>query len=233
MHHFKATPPDFLLKTEQVDIWHYALSPEEQKDDTVLSHHEVTRANRFHFPHHKRRFIAAHTHLRHVLAHYLNQTAASIVFTSNQYGKPEVINKLNLQFNISHSRDLIVIAVGQNNPVGIDIEYFSPRPYHGIANNLFSTQEINAYKQAPHALKMLTFFSIWSQKEAFIKACGMGLSYPTKTFTVQPLLSYQQQINDPRHQKMWSMHTFMPDIFCCGALCHSPSIKNIRYISEN
>ena len=59
--------------------------------------------------------------------------------------------------------------------MGVDIEQYSARPYEGIAKSLFSEQEFNEFKKVPPALKPAVFFHVWSQKEAFIKACGLGL----------------------------------------------------------
>ncbi|HVT62301.1 MAG TPA: 4'-phosphopantetheinyl transferase superfamily protein, partial [Legionellaceae bacterium] len=86
------------------------------------------------------------------------------------------------------------------------------------------------FSRLPTYLRTLSFFHIWTQKEAFIKACGMGLSYPTQVFhvPVKPPTS-NDRIYDPKHQRNWHMQSFMPAPACCAAVCHHPNIQTIRY----
>ena len=167
--------------------------------------------------------------MRIILARYLNTVPEKIEFQYKEHGKPEVKNLQKLQFNLSHSKDLAVLAIGKIFPMGVDIEYFSGRPYEGIAKNSFSEHEYNELMQAPKALRPAMFFHIWSQKEAFIKACGLGLSYPTKDFTVPAIMPTKQLVDDPLHNITWQMRSFMPEVACCGALCFHPTIRELRH----
>ncbi|MFI4919320.1 MAG: 4'-phosphopantetheinyl transferase superfamily protein, partial [Legionellales bacterium] len=108
-------------------------------------------------------------------------------------------------------------------------EHYSARPYEGIATLLFSAQELTEFKQVPPYLKPAVFFHVWAQKEAFIKACGLGLSYPTKDFSVPTTLPTQQSVFDSRHNLTWQLRSFMPKIACSGAVCYHPNVKEIRY----
>ena len=169
--------------------------------------------------------------MRRILARYINETPISLDFVAGQYGKPELVNAPFLQFNLSHSGDMAILAVGKDYPLGVDLEHFSARPYYGIGEHLFSKQEIQALKDAPAALTALTFFNIWTQKEAFIKACGLGLSYPTQQFDVPILSSTPQIVADTLHQRSWQIISFMPQIACCASLCYDTSIQEIRYLA--
>lgn len=152
------------------------------------------------------------------------------MFITGPQGKPALTNDLELQFNLSHSGDSALLAVGQHYPLGIDLEYFSDRPYIGIGNTLFSIEENKALNQAHPAIEPLVFFNIWAQKEAFIKASGMGLSYPTQEFTVPILSTKPEIITDALHHCTWKMQSFMPEISCCAALCFGPFVEDIRYL---
>lgn len=218
-----------ILNESRIDLWQFSLEHELNVAYQVLNAEERARGDKFYFSRHKRRFTTARTALRIILSHYLNTSPERLEFNYGAHGKPEVINSQKLQFNISHSGDLALLAVGKGFPMGVDIEQYSARPYQGIAEHLFSQQEIDEFMKVPTALKTATFFHIWSQKEAFIKACGLGLSYPTKDFTVPVSMPTQQLIQDPLHNTVWKLRSFMPQIACSGALCFHPTVKEIRH----
>lgn len=218
-----------VLNESRVDLWQFSLEEELYNAQRLLSADETERANRFYFSKHKRRFTTARATLRTILARYLNTVPERLEFTYNAQGKPSVINSQKLQFNLSHTGELAVIAVGKGFPVGVDIEHYSARPYDGIAKTLFSEQELEGFHKAPAALKPALFFHIWSQKEAFIKICGLGLSYPTKEFSVPTIFPTKQLVKDPLHNTTWQLRSFMPQIACSGALCCHPTIREIRH----
>jgi biotin-[acetyl-CoA-carboxylase] ligase BirA-like protein len=222
-------PSNFTLNDACIDIWCFPLSIEFPGAHKLLSDDENIRAKRFHFPRHQRRFTVARAVLRLILSRYLNVAPASLIFTTNKYGKPLLVNDPSWHFNISHSGEMALLAVSKHHPMGIDLEYFSKRPYEGIAKSLFSPKEIQALEQAPRHIKPLVFFHTWSQKESFIKACGMGLSYPTQQFDVPILNHDNQRILDKLNGDLWHITSFMPEVACSGALCYHPSIKDIRY----
>lgn len=227
------SPDDCHLQDGGIDIWQFSLDNPFDLANSLLNEDEYFRANRFHFAHHRRRFTVAHATLRLILARYLHQDAHSLIFTYNPHGKPQVKNSMALEFNLSHSQDLALLAVGKQFPLGIDLEFFSARPYDGIAKNLFSPHELQLFSKLSMPMKPLAFFHIWTQKEALIKACGMGLSYPTQQFDVPIIPPTQALIADKLHETTWQMTSFMPKAACSAALCHDPSIQKIRYTVVN
>lgn len=220
---------DDTLQASRIDIWQFSLINLMPDASSLLNEAELTRANRYHFERHQRRFTIARATVRLILANYLNVSPQSLVFTENEYGKPYLIDYPHVHFNLSHSKNWALLAVGLNHPLGIDLEFFSDRAYTGIAQLMFSANELKAFQAVPDALKQLAFFHVWAQKEALIKACGLGLSYPTQDFDVPVLPSTNQIIWDAKHQQHWQMVSFQPQIRCCAALCYHPDIKTIRY----
>lgn len=225
-----STLDDYRLSEDRIDVWHFPLLKPPEQSDSILNEEEKARAQRFYFPRHQRRFTTARATMRLILSRYLNMDAAAIEFNFNKQGKPFINHPSLLEFNLSHSGEIALLAVGKRFPVGIDLEIFSSRPYISIGNTLFSETEIDALKQAPDSMKALTFFHLWAQKEAFIKAGGLGLSYPTTEFSVFSQLAAHQKIHDSLHQKDWQLLGFMPVIACCAALCCELSIKKLRHI---
>lgn len=223
-------PSDCLLKDTRIDIWQYPLHTAFAGAADLLNEDETTRAHRYHFARHQRRFTVARATLRLILSRYLNLPPTKLVFSYGKQGKPACVHPTALQFNLSHSGDFALLAVGKTMPMGIDLELFSARPYEGIGEHLFSEREIQALRSKSNQLKPLVFFNIWAQKEAFIKACGLGLAYPTKQFDVSALPVPDQEIMDNLHHKKWKMIPFMPAIGCSAALCFDPRVEEIRYI---
>ncbi len=222
-------PTNCIIQDTRIDIWQYPLHTEFTEALSLLSNDELERAKRYHFARHQRRFTIARAVLRLILARYLHVRPTELAFTYNQHGKPQLLNS-SLQFNLSHSGDLALLAIGKTFPLGIDLEFFSARPYEGIGKLLFSVSENQALCQMNLTLKPLVFFHIWAQKEAFIKACGLGLSYPTQQFDVPIFPAAKQQVVDSLHEKKWQMMSFMPQVACSAALCYHPLVNDLRYL---
>lgn len=218
-----------ILNESRIDLWQFSLEHELNIADQILNDEERARADRFYFSKHKRRFSTARATLRIILGRYLNTSPERLEFTYNSHGKPAVVNSQKLQFNVSHSEDMAIVAVGKNYALGVDIEQYSARPYEGIAKSLFSAQEFSEFEKVPRSSKAAVFFHVWAQKEAFIKAAGLGLAYPTKEFHVPVTMPTKQLVDDPLHNTTWLLKSFMPKLACSGAICHHPTVREIRH----
>lgn len=95
----------------------------------------------------------------------------------NDYGKPFLKDNRNLYFNISHCRELAVCAI-EKTEVGIDTENIRMlRP--GVIRRAFTEKERSILENSVNPNEM--FFRIWTLKESFVKALGIGISYPLKS----------------------------------------------------
>ncbi|NCT56343.1 MAG: 4'-phosphopantetheinyl transferase superfamily protein [Legionella sp.] len=218
------------LKTTRVDIWSFALdAPLPEPGFTLLNAEEQARAERFHFAHHQHHFTRARMMLRLILARYIHTSAEHLVFDYAKHGKPFLPDHPELQFNLSHSGNRGLLAVGKTHALGIDLEQYSDRPYEGIGSHVFSDAENATLKTMVPSLKPLIFFNFWAQKEALIKMLGLGLSYPTTRLTVPAYPSTHHTIVDPVYHSTSKILAFMPRLAYCAALCHHPSIQDITY----
>jgi len=145
-----------------------------------LSDDEQKRAGRFKLDKHRRRFIAAHGYLRHLLAAHLETAPAGLLYHYGKTGKPVIAkdqNPDNLCFNLSHSHELAVFALALNTPVGIDIEHvrknFDPL---GLAKRYFSNNEFNQISTLPKKQQTAAFYHAWTRKEAVLKVSGQGIT---------------------------------------------------------
>ncbi len=137
---------------------------------------EQQRAERLHSAKNKKSFIIAHEKLRLILADYLDQKPQEICILTTKTGKP-FLDKHPLHFNLSHSKDWGLLALSLDNPVGVDIEALRDNVDHNkISQRFFSTEETSTLNKLPTVEKWEYFFSLWTQKEAYLKAKGEGLS---------------------------------------------------------
>ena len=115
--------------------------------------------------------------LRHVLSRYLGSAPEHLVFRYGEAGKPCLADHCQLQFNVSHSEELVVIAVTSGAPVGVDVERLRPLSHmEGIARRWFPAAEYRAIRRtsSPQRRARL-FFEVWTREEARAKATGDGL----------------------------------------------------------
>jgi 4'-phosphopantetheinyl transferase len=146
---------------------------------------ESERAARFRAEHARHEYIISRIFLRAVLGSYLNIPPALIQFRYGPRGKPSLAGDISLRFNLSHSRDVALLAITWEREIGADVEYIRPIPEaDDIVGNYFSPNEITVFSALPASEKPAAFFRCWTRKEAYIKACGDGLSIPLDSFDV-------------------------------------------------
>lgn len=152
-------------------------------DYACLDLAEQQRGDRFMFKKHRDRFLSSHLAQRLILSYYLQIQPKDIQFFEHSLGKP-YLRDCSLQFNLSHSGDYALLGVQQDGSIGVDIELMSSRDFIGLANHVFSTEEIRAVEAASEATRETLFYRIWAQKEAYIKYTGKGLRETLDAFSV-------------------------------------------------
>lgn len=154
----------------------------------LLNGLESEKQQRFHFAKHRHQYLLTRATVRSVLSKYNPTIAAEDwVFEYNDYGKPHVSNNnlVNpISFNISHTDRLVVMAVTSGQEIGVDVEHLrSGRKAFDTVESIFSPQEVDQLFQLPEAQQEERFIDYWTLKEAYIKACGMGLYIPLDHFS--------------------------------------------------
>ena len=154
----------------------------------LLSNNEKERSERFKFYKHRKAFIASHGFLHTALAYYIEANAGEIEFTQAELGKPSLITEQNsagIQFNLSHSNNMAILAVCKQHSVGIDIEYAERKVnWHGLSKRFFTSSEQEELKKLTEESQKEAFFQIWTRKEAHMKVTGKGLSLAPTQFEV-------------------------------------------------
>ncbi|PCI22740.1 MAG: 4-phosphopantetheinyl transferase [Piscirickettsiaceae bacterium] len=163
------------IKPQDAHIWQLDLNWSADSHTTLLSDAELKKINAFIKPEHRQRALSMRIQLRLLLSCYLRQAAETICFETGRFGKPQLVNGA-VSFNVSHSHSLGVVAIGDNNNIGVDIEQWrTVENREGIVRRHFSAIEKKAWNNLDDCDKEAFFFSIWTCKEAFIKATGRGL----------------------------------------------------------
>jgi 4'-phosphopantetheinyl transferase len=158
----------------------------DQVDEALLDDEEADRSRRFvRFPD-RRRFVLSHAALRLVLARCLGVSPPRVSYEKGPHGKPRLSRALApLEFNLSHSGQLALVAVARDRSLGVDIEQVRDLgELLDLADQHFSPQERTGLRSLPPGERRAAFFRCWTRKEAVIKACGEGLSYPLPSFDV-------------------------------------------------
>ncbi|MEB3309365.1 MAG: 4'-phosphopantetheinyl transferase superfamily protein [Snowella sp.] len=171
------------LSEQQVQVWWFELNPPDSFVEplvALLSEDEITRANRYQFPHLRTRYQVAHGILRILLGNYLNLHPQHIEFIYSDRGKPQLAahcNPLNLQFNLSHSDNLALVGIGYNQRLGVDVECLrSLKNAELLAQRFFSPTEAKLFKPVNPQTQEQIFFQLWTAKEAYLKATGEGIA---------------------------------------------------------
>ena len=155
----------------------------------LLSPDERKRAVRFHKKCDADGFIVRRAALRQILGGYLDVPPETVKLAYNAHGKPFLNDALgSLEFNVSHSGSVALVAVTRDHPIGIDIEVITNDfPVTEMAPEVFSPGELARFFQLPADAKQIEFFRTWVAKEAFLKALGKGLSIEPNTLEVNAL----------------------------------------------
>jgi len=147
--------------------------------EAILGADELERARRFRFEHHQREFIAMHALGRMALSHHACLPPDVWRFPTNEYGKPAAEPECGLRFNLSDSDDLVICLVARGRDVGVDVEVREQAEgILSVARRSFSVREREQLEALDGEAKMERALALWTLKEAYIKARGMGMALP-------------------------------------------------------
>lgn len=152
----------------------------------LLDTTERGRFERFRFERDRNLYATAHALVRTTISRYVAIAPAQLRFGTTANGKPcldPAQNPFGLRFNLSHSRGLAACLVARHAEPGVDVEELAS-PCHPleIADRYFAASEANALRRMTGKTLRDHFLSLWTLKEALVKATGVGLSLPLDGF---------------------------------------------------
>lgn len=153
----------------------------------VLTTEELAIAERFKYPELKQRYIINHGILRQLLAQYVDELAADIAIEKAQYGKPFLAAHPELSFNMSHTGNILAIAISSQCQLGIDVEHYKTRnTWSGMVKKCFAAEEADYWHSLNATQQARAFYQFWVKKEAFVKAVGQGITLGLDQCVVNP-----------------------------------------------
>ena len=185
-----------------------------------LAREEHERYQRLVFAEKKHEFLVTRVLVRRVLAGLLGRSPVGLAFDLGPYGRPELRGPPSdgagrLRFNLSNTRGLVACAVAWNRDVGVDVEHVDRRTETtAIADRFFSPAEVEGLMRLDPSEQRRRFFELWTLKEAYIKARGLGLAIPLESFSFSlghagpPTIAFAESLHDDPHS--WRFEQSFP-----------------------
>lgn len=183
-------------------VFHVDLTPDAKREAAALAlldERERTRRRRFLHPRPRRQFTLCRAALRIELCGALDCSNDELSFGASRYGKPFALVgavPAPVAFNVSHSGRHGLIAIAPGGRIGVDVEERSVRrDINGDIRLLFAPGERVRLNGVDGHRRLELFWSLWTMKEALVKATGTGLARDTTSFMI------------PRTMDIGAMHT--------------------------
>jgi 4'-phosphopantetheinyl transferase len=235
---WSAAPENLALETDVIHVWCASLVVSAARVQSLLrtlAPDEISRADRFYFPKDRERFIVARGLLRLILSRYLEMEPSQVRFCYGKHGKPALAEGSvddALRFNLSHSNGLALYAITHGREIGVDIEYMrADFPGLEVADQFFSAREVGILRALPPGRRQEVFFTLWTLKEAYVKARGGGLTESLAEVDVSAVLGEAVSLlrisGDTRDFSPWLLQRLAPAPGYSGALAVEARVEKV------
>ena len=183
---------DQRLSDNEVRVWHArsesCLDDESRRGTLlkILSASERSRCERALIDRVQRERLLSRALVRCVLSRYADVSPEAWRFRENRFGRPEIVPRHGvppLRFNVSHSYGVVTAAFTLGHDVGIDVESLSRSLSVDAVSKFLSTAEHEQIAALTGVAQSDALLRIWTLKEAYAKARGMGFSLPFDRFS--------------------------------------------------
>ncbi len=185
----KGVSPSLRIPAGEVHLW--CACPRSLDDQALLRAYEgllaaeeARRYDRFRVESARRQYLLTRALVRTALSRYHPLAPAEWRFRTNADGRPEITPDSELRFNASNCDGLVVCAVARGVDVGVDVE---PRSRGAaileIGSRVFSESELDELSRLPPEARSERALSLWTLKESYGKARGVGLSLPVRSLS--------------------------------------------------
>ena len=173
--------------------------------------------------------LAGELLLNYAIKNQFPEIQTPVYYRINTYGKP-YLNDNNIFFNISHSGKFAICATSYRE-IGVDIEKIRDIDATGLSKKVFTESEKTYLKDSKNPRE--DFFRIWTLKESYMKARGVGFKIGFKNISVQ----INKNINVFEHNNKMPYNFLEPNPpnGYKIAVCQNGTIENCRtqYIDIN
>jgi 4'-phosphopantetheinyl transferase len=188
------------LMTEEVQVWVASLDVTDKRYESLarsLPSEEKKRAESL-TPIAARRFVVARGILRTLLSGFTGTSAEKLRFNYGISGKPSLVDRDDIHFNISHSAELALFAFSPDRPVGVDVENERPvRRLLDVAQRFMSDDELRTLVNTAPDDRDAAFLKAWVVREARLKAEGKGVWSGSEHINPRPDLTHKLFVPRP------------------------------------
>jgi 4'-phosphopantetheinyl transferase len=208
-----------------VDLWCYFQEVSDDADlfaaqAALMTLEEYARYRSFHFERDRRMFVATRALVRTVLSRYAAVAPGEWQFVAGQHGKPRVAHPNitpSIYFNLANTQGLVVCAISvAHESIGVDVEGINRKiEILDLAERYFSPSEVHALRALPASEQLRRFFALWTLKESYIKARGVGLTQPLDQFSIlldqeEIVVAFDERMPDDATRWRFALLDFPP-----------------------
>jgi 4'-phosphopantetheinyl transferase len=156
-----------------------------------LEPHERSRYDACQTDSARRDYLGTRALARTALAHYSGEPPESLRFGPDQHARPELTWPAlpRLFFSLSNTTQLAVGLFAHDHNVGVDVEFMAPIGAVEIAGCCFSSEELAELSTLGEDARQSKFYQLWTLRESYLKARGVGLTLPLDQVSFRPLAS--------------------------------------------
>jgi 4'-phosphopantetheinyl transferase len=185
----------------------------------LLLPEERERVARFHFERDRRLHLCARALLRRSLSACAGGVPPGVwrFAAAREGGRPEIVAPASpLRFSVSHTRGLALVAVALAREIGADVERIPGEVPADVVERTFTAAERAAFAATPASRRGERFAAIWTLKEAYAKALGLGLALELERigFDLGP-----PRIAEGADEASWHLECIAPTTDHRAAIC--------------
>ncbi|MDY7578954.1 4'-phosphopantetheinyl transferase superfamily protein [Herbaspirillum sp. RTI4] len=222
------------IQSGDVHVWRATTASEQFSHcHHLLSDAEAERAKRFLTAQNRDTYVLAHAMLRSLIGRYLGTGEARIDLAYSIYRKPFLPDS-KLAFNLTHSADGVLIAIGWDRAIGIDLEAIQTlSDQEELIKVVMSGTERAMLSALDNPERGAAFYQLWTRKEALLKATGAGLRHDMSSLTLDaPLEDADEKLNVmDALASTWTLVDLQLGSRWRGALAAEGKITALRHFS--
>jgi 4'-phosphopantetheinyl transferase len=191
----------------------------------MLAAEDLAHVDRFRFARDRQIALASRTLQRRALSACSGVAPHLWRFTADNSGRPQITAPAEappLSFSVANTRGLVGCAVCLSRDVGFDLEAWRTDAPPALVARCFAHGERDALAALPESSQPRRFVELWTLKEAYIKARGLGLSLPLEKISIaldngSPGLALHPSLGDDAGA--WQLTLWSPTASHAAALC--------------
>jgi len=232
----RAVPPG--LEPGEIHLWRVKVPEEADLPANwpgLLTSEERERVARKRIPVDARRTLTSRACLRLLLGMYLGRPPLQIALETTPEGKPSLSGPPapgKIEFNVSHSAEWVLLGFSRGLSLGVDVECRRELEFDDLVTGFFSPIERNAWAALPLTSRFEAFFAAWTQKEAYMKALGVGFAKALDSFAVTLEAGSDGGLvwcaDDPQAPQRWRIFSVDPAPGYAGALAVASSARGLQ-----